>query len=77
MLATATYHARARRPRPEKLRPAKQIMLAAKAANRTQRIRRGGARDRRAGRPRAGPLFVLLVGGLGELEAPPRHAAAR
>jgi hypothetical protein len=40
MLATATYHARARRPRPEKLhtRPAKQIMLAAKAANRTQRI---------------------------------------
>jgi hypothetical protein len=40
MLATATYHARARRPLPEKLqtRPAKEIVLAAKSANRTQRI---------------------------------------
>jgi hypothetical protein len=40
MLATATYHAHARRPRPEKLqtRPAKQIMLAARRANRAQRI---------------------------------------
>ena len=40
MLATATYHAHARRPRPEKLktRPAKQVMLAARAANRKQRI---------------------------------------
>ena len=40
MLATATYHAHARRPRPEQLRarPAKQVMLAARAANRKQRI---------------------------------------
>lgn len=39
MLATATYHA-ARRPRPEQLqaRPAKQIMLAARSAERTKRI---------------------------------------
>ena len=40
MLATATYHAHARRPRPEKLqaRPAKQIQLAARAADRSTRI---------------------------------------
>jgi hypothetical protein len=40
MLATATYHAAARRPRPEPLqaRPAKQIMLAARAADRTRRM---------------------------------------
>ena len=40
MLATATYHAHARRPRPEQLkaRPAKQVMLAARAASRKQRI---------------------------------------
>ena len=40
MLATATYHALARRPRPEPFRPrpAKQVMLAARAANRKHRI---------------------------------------
>jgi hypothetical protein len=40
MLATATYHAAERRPRPESLRarPAKQIMLAARAADRTRRM---------------------------------------
>jgi hypothetical protein len=40
MLATAADHAKARRPRPEplKTRPAKHIMLAAKQANRAQRI---------------------------------------
>jgi hypothetical protein len=40
MLATATYHARARRPRPEpqQVRPAKQILLAARQANRAQRM---------------------------------------
>ena len=41
MLATATYHAHARRPRSEKLqaRPAKQIQLAARATDRSFRIR--------------------------------------
>jgi hypothetical protein len=40
MLATATYHAHARRPRPEPLqaRPAKQIQLTARAAARSTRI---------------------------------------
>jgi hypothetical protein len=40
MLATATYHASARRPRPETFRPrpAKQILLAARAADRSRRI---------------------------------------
>ena len=40
MLATATYQAAVRRPRPEPLqaRPAKQVMLAARAADRTRRI---------------------------------------
>lgn len=40
MLATAPYHAHARRPRPEKLksRPAKEVVLAAPQASRAQRI---------------------------------------